>query len=103
MVQVISLFDRKRSVFKHTVFICLGWERKRGYVKFNALKELFREESIIVIRKRKRISLIAKKQKRSEGRIVLRAESTGAGCFGELFSLIGQNIVVPCMLSRALC
>ena len=49
MVQVISLFDRKLSVFKHTVFVCLGLERKRGYVKFNALKKLFGKKFIIVI------------------------------------------------------
>jgi len=49
MIQVISLFDRKLSVFQHTVFICLGRERKRAYVKFNALKKLFGKEFIIVI------------------------------------------------------
>ena len=49
MVQFISLFGRKLSVFKHTVFICLGRERKRGYVKFNALKTLFGKKFIIVI------------------------------------------------------
>mgnify|MGYP000394556787 CR=1 FL=1 len=90
MVQFISLFDRKLSVFKHTVFICLGRERKRGYVKFNALKKLFGKEFITMISLRKRIIPLAKKQKRSEGGIVLQAESAGAGCFGELFSLIGQ-------------
>ena len=49
MVQFISLFGRKLSVFKHTVFVCLGLERKRGYVKSNALKKLFGKKFIIVI------------------------------------------------------
>ena len=72
MVQFISLFDRKLSVFKHTAFICLGRERKRGYVKFNLI--LFGKEFITMISLRKRIFPLAKKQKRSEGGIVLRAE-----------------------------